>query len=120
MTIITCLTLRQPWAWAILVAGKDVENRTWTTNYRGRFFIHAAQTYDKQGESYIQNHLGIAVPSSLPRGRIVGSVELIDIVQNSESQWAMPEQFHWVLANPFPLTDQKPIKGRLGLWTVKI
>jgi hypothetical protein len=35
------LTIRQPWAWAIAAAGKDVENRSWHTGYRGPLAIHA-------------------------------------------------------------------------------
>ncbi len=36
------LSLRQPWAWAILHAGKRIENRGWNTHYRGDFLIHAS------------------------------------------------------------------------------
>lgn len=36
------LSIRQPWAWLILHGGKDIENRSWNTNFRGRFLIHAA------------------------------------------------------------------------------
>ena len=35
------LSVRQPWAWAIVSGYKDVENRTWKTNYRGDLWIHA-------------------------------------------------------------------------------
>lgn len=37
------LSVRQPWASAIIWAGKDVKNRTWATAYRGRFYTHARQ-----------------------------------------------------------------------------
>jgi hypothetical protein len=37
------LSIRQPWAWLILHAGKDIENRDWPTRFRGRFLIHAAK-----------------------------------------------------------------------------
>jgi hypothetical protein len=37
------LSLRQPWAWAIVHAGKRIENRTWNTSLRGDFLIHAAK-----------------------------------------------------------------------------
>jgi hypothetical protein len=30
------LSVRQPWAWLIVNGYKDVENRSWTTHYRGR------------------------------------------------------------------------------------
>lgn len=35
------LSVRQPWA-SLLVSGlKDIENRTWAPNFRGRIMIHA-------------------------------------------------------------------------------
>jgi hypothetical protein len=37
------LSIRQPWASLILLAGKNIENRTWPTNTRGRILIHAAK-----------------------------------------------------------------------------
>ena len=30
------LSIRQPWAWAILHAGKDIENRDWRTDCADR------------------------------------------------------------------------------------
>lgn len=43
MTELRILTVRQPWAWAIIHAGKDVENRTRNIagDYRGPVAIHA-------------------------------------------------------------------------------
>jgi hypothetical protein len=35
------LTVKQPWAWAILHAGKDIENRGWRTHYKGPLVIHS-------------------------------------------------------------------------------
>ena len=37
------LSIRQHWAWLIIHGGKDVENRSWHTKYRGRFLVHAAK-----------------------------------------------------------------------------
>lgn len=35
------LSVRQPWA-SLLVSGlKDIENRTWAPNFKGRILIHA-------------------------------------------------------------------------------
>jgi hypothetical protein len=41
------LTVRQPWAWAIIHGGKDVENRVRNVagNYRGPVAIHAGLTH---------------------------------------------------------------------------
>src|SRR5258708_31560451 len=40
------LTIRQPWAWAVGVAGKDVETRGWQTSHRGLRAIHAGKGED--------------------------------------------------------------------------
>jgi hypothetical protein len=40
------LSIRQPWAWLIIAGHKDVENRSWTTTYRGPLLIHAARRPD--------------------------------------------------------------------------
>lgn len=38
------LTICQPYAALILSGEKRVENRTWPTNYRGRFYVHAGKS----------------------------------------------------------------------------
>lgn len=45
-TTTPALSVRQPWAWLILHAGKDIENRTWRTRYRGPLLIHASKAID--------------------------------------------------------------------------
>lgn len=40
------LTVKQPWAWAIIYGRKDVENRPWGTDYRGPVAIHAGLRWD--------------------------------------------------------------------------
>lgn len=37
------LSLRQPWPWFILKGGKDLENRGWTSSYRGPVLIHSSK-----------------------------------------------------------------------------
>ena len=36
-----CLTVRQPWAWAIVAGLKSIENRSRRTTHRGPLLIHA-------------------------------------------------------------------------------
>lgn len=43
------ITVRQPWAWAIARGGKDIENRSWGTSYRGLLAIHAGVRWDEEG-----------------------------------------------------------------------
>jgi hypothetical protein len=42
------LSIRQPWLWAILRAGKRVENRKWRTDYRGPILLHASKGCTKE------------------------------------------------------------------------
>lgn len=37
------LSIKHPWAWAIVHAGKCVENRDWYCDHRGPVFIHASK-----------------------------------------------------------------------------
>lgn len=110
-----CLTLHAHWAAAIFQLGKDVENRTWSTEHRGRLAIHAGRRLDPA----ICATLGLD-PDKLVIGAILGTVELIEIVTNSRSRWAMPGHYHWVLANPRPLDQPKPHMGKQTLHTVTL
>lgn len=38
------LSIKPPYAWAILIGRKKVENRSWNTPYRGTVFIHASRS----------------------------------------------------------------------------
>jgi hypothetical protein len=42
------LSIRQPWAYLITRGSKNIENRSWPTNYRGPVLIHASLKIDKQ------------------------------------------------------------------------
>lgn len=43
-----CLTLSQPWPWAIDVLGKDIENRKLRWSYRGNVILHGGQSDDRE------------------------------------------------------------------------
>ena len=83
------LSLMQPWPWAIFYLGKDIENRGKATRIRGRILIHASKTYDHEGAKWIEKQFGIKAPgpTRLPMGGIVGSVEITDCVEKSDSKW---------------------------------
>jgi hypothetical protein len=113
-TEIKVLTVRQPWAWAILHAGKDIENRTWSTDYRGTLVIHAAAKLHR----HTAMPPGVRGPErdELIFGAMLGMVDLVDVVTHSESRW-FDGPYGWVMENPRALSDAFFCKGRLGLWT---
>ncbi|WVV46869.1 ASCH domain-containing protein [Pseudomonas sp. NA13] len=112
------LSIRQPWAWLIVHGGKDIENRSWHTKFRGRFLVHAAQGMTQKdyadAATFADLECGVTIPTfnNLPRGGIIGSVELVDSLDASDSPWYMGQK-GFLLRNPKPLPFA-PLKGRLG------
>jgi hypothetical protein len=104
------LSVRQPWAYAILHLGKDVENRSRRTYIRERILIQACLKIERDEAE----ELGLD-PDELTNGAIVGSVEIVDCVKNSKSKWAIPGQWHWILEDPLVLAKPIPLKGLLGV-----
>jgi len=84
------LSVKQPWAWAIVHGYKDVENRDWDTKYRGEVLIHASKGFDMEGYDFIKQMLpdvDVPKPEDFFRGGVVGSVEITDCVTAMDSEW---------------------------------
>ena len=121
------LSIRQPWAWAIINAGKDVENRDWPTKLRGPICIHAAKGMTiAEFDWFIRtiHHVSLSRPfpsgdtvpaaKDLARGGIIGTAEIVDCIQSSDSPWFFgPHGF--VLRNVQPVAFI-PVKGALGFF----
>lgn len=114
------LSIKQPWAWAIIHAGKDIENRDWSTQYRGRVLIHASKgvTRAEYEESAWAIGPGIKCPSlkEIERGGIIGAATIVDCVTDSASRWFVGD-YGFVLADPKPCPFV-PCRGALGFWKV--
>jgi hypothetical protein len=108
------LTVKQPFAWAILYAGKDIENRSWRTHYRGPLIIHAGAAMHAYP---LPGRLPRPVPAEFTMGALLGTVELVDVVENSRSRW-FGGPFGWVPKNPRPFRKPVPCKGYLGIWSL--
>jgi hypothetical protein len=127
MVIRKAISIRQPWAYAIIHAGKAIENRSWPTRFRGAVAIHASKALDTRTlEDFFrfidQRGLGRVVgltkadAAHLPRGAVIGIADIADCVTASSSPW-FEGPFGFVLANPRPL---QPIscKGALQFFTL--
>lgn len=134
------LSIRMPWAWLILRpditdpvervrqhghAIKDIENRTWKTNFRGRVAIHAGRTYALSEHERIAEDLSNDLLVQLPPyddlvagcGNLLGEVIVTDCVSEHLSGW-FSGPYGLVLANPTPYRHPVPYKGMLGFFEV--
>jgi len=109
------LTVRQPWAWAIVHGGKDIENRTWNTRFRGVIAVHAGAT-PQPGVS-LPSWARQPAPGALVHGAIIGVVDIVDVVKKHDSPW-FEGPFGFVLGNPRPLPQTLPCSGAQGLWNM--
>lgn len=113
------LSILQPWAWLITRGGKDIENRSWSTPYRGVFLVHAGKKWGPEQRADVarirDRFPGIALPDEFERGGIVGRARVIDCVAVSDSPW-FSGPFGFVLADAKPLPFV-PLIGRLGWFT---
>lgn len=117
------ITVRQPWAWAILHADKDVENRSWTTDYRGPLLIHAAaKKPPKDDVAWLESNGLTKCPEVFELGAIVGMVTLMNVVKYDKKRHADNEYaegpFLWMLEYPIPFQTPIPFKGQLGFFNV--
>jgi len=113
------LSIKQPWAWLIVNGFKDVENRTWSTPFRGEFLIHAGKEADRDAYNYLRRiHPEIPMPlwHALQVGGIVGRARLINCVDWSPSQW-FEGPFGFILSDARPVPFRY-LKGRLGFFEV--
>jgi len=118
---VKALSIKQPWAYAILRKGKDIENRTWKTKFRGYFLIHASKSVDKNAPSKLLKEwtkASLRNDTAAKVGGVVGSVELVDCVTEHKSKWFQgPVGF--ILKSPM-VYRFIPYKGQLNFFEVKL
>lgn len=148
-TPVKALTIQQPWSWAIATGTKRVENRTWSTTYRGPLINHAGRTVDTAAfrvrlirDLAHREALAAALPPTQtverfhrllsPLGHMTGVflsvADLLDVHPDTGSccdQWAQRSVvigktvYHWVLDEPRPLAPL-PARGHQRLWTPRL
>ena len=111
--MIPALSIRQPWAWLIVHGFKDIENRDWPTNFRGRYYAETCEELLRMGL------LPADMPAyeDLPRGGFVGWTHVTDCRQHHPSPWKQDGSHGFVLRDSSPIPFV-PWKGRLGFFNV--
>lgn len=124
------LSIRQPWAWLIAAGYKDIENRRWSTDLRGRIYIHAGKRFDSMAiKGGLLNQEGLLDTRALSvirelahswrNSAIIGEVDITDCVTRSNSPW-FTGRYGFVLANPVLYDKPVPCKGRLFFFEPEI
>lgn len=133
------LTVKQPWAFLIVKGLKDVENRSWFTNYEGPLLIHASKTWDQsamlelrclaqlQAAAEVNRHFTLGMGDVTRRhpdefGAIVGRVILEGCYHHSvpmSSPWAGLGCWHWKLHTAEQFEQPVKVTGHQGLWEHK-
>lgn len=117
------LSVRQPFAKMLAegIGGKNIENREWSTSFRGPLLIHASQTFEARAFDWIYARLTPKERLLLPRekqhyqfGGIIGVVKLVDVVTFSESPWFVGT-YGWVFEQATPLPFMK-LPGQRNLF----
>lgn len=141
--MIRALSIRQPWATAIMDGAKDIENRTWTPPGLGLgvtpskpywLAVHTGKKlWDCKDHEGLLDELAECWPGApksleelddLPRGCFLGIVEVRRVLHCSDpviagNNWATGP-LCWELANPIRLVDHGfdniPSRGRQGIY----
>jgi hypothetical protein len=113
------LSVRQPWAWAIVHGIKTVENRSRPTRHRGPLVIHASRSRRSLAGDYSDLLPGLPPVEELAFGALVGVVEVVDCVPVTEVEgdpfavgpWC------WLLRQARGIRPV-PFKGQVALFDV--
>lgn len=141
------LSIKQPWAWLIVHGFKDIENRDWKIGRKptcfgeyqnrglelpSRVYVHAGKSSsDITNEvfAWIIERLNFGQretflragqkPTQIHLGAIVGEVDIVDCVTESDSPWFVGK-YGFVLANPVAYKEPILYRGQLGFFEVNI
>ena len=125
---VRAIAIKQPHAWAVIHAGKDIENRSEAAAnaYRPavgrRVFIHASKgmtraEYERAAAFMASIGVACPAPADLIYGGVIGSVLVERIVTRHSSPWfAGPVGL--VLTDPRP-EPFRPMRGQVGLFKVQ-
>jgi hypothetical protein len=132
-----CVSVFQPWASLLVGGGRRYETRGWAPAHRGVLGIHASRKFpydwqlrcEREPVKSALRALGFASRLDLPRGVLLGTVELVDVipadrVNLEEGEQAFgdfrPGRYAWKVANPTPLAIPLRMGGRLGIYEVAL
>ena len=119
------ISVKQPWAHAILRKGKNVENRQVNSHHRGFIAIHASK-YPMPFDhfEYLEEEYGIKLDrKKLDYGCVIGFAKVDDVILKKQvtgktKKW-FGGKYGYVLKNVIILKKPVYTNGGRGLWHLK-
>lgn len=114
-----CISVRDPFATALVRGFKDYENRSWRIS-PGPCLIHVAQRVHVNADAAFEFAPALRDIEHMP-GRVIGAVlfdEPVDVREVS-SPWASGP-LCWPVIDAFPFVLPREVKGRLGTFDVRL
>ena len=119
--IYNAISIKQPWADAIIECGKNIENRTWKcpAKFQNRtILIHAGKRLDLDANFIFYPELRDIFMNGTVTGGIVGAFSITSgDLFNLNNRWADALCFNWEIANARRV-NFFPCKGSLGFFKV--
>lgn len=128
------LSIKEPFATLIKNNKKNIETRSWKTNYRGELYIHASISKIKKEVKERKELMELTSDDEMGYGNILCKCELVDCIymtedfigdikKNNYQEYVCGHyevgRYAWVLKNIKPLERRIPAKGKLGIWNYK-
>lgn len=121
------LSMKQPVPELILQGKKTIELRTWNTQFRGKFALHASLNELK----------GFGIDTKrLPHGALVGTAELVDVIKfnslehlqrfqdkhlaRSKNWFVDGRTYGFIIKNPKRFEKPISMKGKLNFFEVRL
>ncbi len=123
------LTVKQPFASAIIAGVKPLDNRSWMPPLPDddadeglRIFVHAGLTTHDRADLARALWSECLPDDALPRGAIIGEVLVVDVVGVVDEylRWAFNPWYRgpygWIFARPIAYAQPVPCAGKVRLW----
>jgi hypothetical protein len=126
------LSMMQPYPWLFMQGFLTVDDRSWSTLYRGPLAIHASKQFHEQYYDFIKRHTDIVLPEkdAFEQGGVVGYVDLVACMapaalkgapngkpQMHRSHFGVSGFYGLVFANPRPI-DMIVCRGNRNLFDI--
>ena len=128
------ISLLEPWASLVKENIKQIETRSWKTNYRGELYIHASKKKMTKNNLLIyKEQINLINNKDFNYGKIIAKCTLVDCkymdldfineIKNNHNEYISGiyevGRYAWILENIEELEEPINANGRLGIWDYK-